>query len=160
VWVRVPPPALEEIPANPRISLLCTRRSILTEGRIGDSFGDNCRRFGLEEDRIHSPCGLLAHAGQDVGIGPQGRGDVFVTQDLGDDLDRYVVQKCQRGISMPQVVEVDRGDTRAVAQGFKVGSVEGLRVQIAPLVGGENESSLPPTRGTLAFLLPGVCVAP
>jgi hypothetical protein len=29
---------------------------------------------------------------------------------------------------MPQVVEVDQGDTGAVAQGLKVGGVEGLRV--------------------------------
>ena len=58
----------------------------LHEGRIGDSFGYNRRRFGLEEDRIHSLCGLLAHAGQDVAVGAQGCGDVLVTQNLGDNL--------------------------------------------------------------------------
>jgi hypothetical protein len=70
-----------------------------------------------------------------------------VTQYLGDDLDGYTVQKCKRGIGMPQVVKVDRGDTRAVAQGLKVGGVEGLRVKIAPLVGGEDEASLLPRGG-------------
>src|SRR5919112_1806028 len=66
VWVRVPPPAPHKSAANPTVSLVCTRRSILTEGRFGDSFGDNHHRTGLEENRIHSPRGLLAHARQDV----------------------------------------------------------------------------------------------
>ena len=54
VWVRVPPPAQHKSAAHPTVSLVCTRRSILTEGRFGDSFGDNRRHFGLEENRIHS----------------------------------------------------------------------------------------------------------
>jgi len=67
-----------------------------------------------------------------------------VTQYLGDNLDGYAVQKCKRGISMPQVVEMDWRKTGAVAKGLKVGGVEGLRMQIASLVGGENESPLLP----------------
>jgi hypothetical protein len=74
VWVRVPPPAPHKSPANAEVFLVCTQRSILTEGRIGDSFGDNHHRIGLEENRIHSLGGLFAHARQDVGVGPQGCG--------------------------------------------------------------------------------------
>src|SRR5215208_4725246 len=147
VWVRVPPPAQQKIPANVEVLLVGTQRPNFTKGCIGDTFGDNRRGFRLEEDRIHSLCCFLAHTGQDVGVGPQGRRDVLVTQYLGDNLDGYAVQKCKRGISMPQVVEVDRRKTSTVAQGLKVGGVEGLRVQIAPLVGGENESFLIPRGG-------------
>ena len=97
----------------------------LNRRAYGDSFGDNCRRFGLEEDRIHSLCSLLAHAGQDVSVGPQGRGNVLVSQNFGDNLDGYTVQKCKRGVSVPQVVEVDRRKTGTVTQGLKVGARSG-----------------------------------
>ena len=54
-----------------------------------------------------------------------------MAKDLGDYLDGDTVEKGERGVCMPKVVEVYWWYPGAVAQGLEVGRVQGVGVQVS-----------------------------
>jgi hypothetical protein len=88
VWVRVPPPLLEETPANPHKNSTAERSPPFSSGLFYTDYYTNALGKGV------------LHRGEYMRVGVQGDGDTGVPQHLGDDLGVHVLAEVQRGARM------------------------------------------------------------
>jgi hypothetical protein len=80
VWVRVPPPAQQEIPA--KWNNICPKQGgpTLSPGLVYTNYYTNA----LRQCVLHSFGGFALHVGQHVGVSIEGYGDTGMTKHLGD----------------------------------------------------------------------------
>ena len=97
MWVRVPPPALREIPAN--------GYNFYKQREAPDALGGGRGSSSSAKGLLHRGSGVLLHVRQHVRVGIQNYGDGGVAEHLRDDLGVYVPAEKECGARVSEIVK-------------------------------------------------------